>query len=198
MLVSLVLITGASGLVGSQLVERCDQVIVTSRDPESARQKFGGRIVDAVGWNPVREPLSLNDCTPIQAVVNLMGESIAEGRWTQAKKQRIRDSRIVGTQRLVAAIDNMDIKPRVAVSASAVGIYGDHGDREISEQCPPGDGFLADVCQSWEAAAQPLIAMGVRLVLIRIGIVMSPDFREFLIFSSSKRYMVNYSVKVSK
>lgn len=169
-----VLITGATGLVGSRLVDRCDQVIVTSRNPESARQKFGDRIVDAISWNPVSQSLSLHDQAPIHAVVNLMGESIAEGRWTPAKKQRIRDSRVVGTQRLVAAIGNMDIKPQVVVSASAVGIYGDHAEQEITEHCQPGEGFLAEVCQAWEAAAHPLIAMGVRLVTIRTGIVMSP------------------------
>ncbi len=170
---SRVLVTGATGMVGNRLVTALDRVLITTRNPDSARGRFGDQIIAAIGWDPMHESLSLRQHEPIQTVVNLMGESIAEGRWTIAKKKRIRDSRVVGTNRLVDAIANMNIRPEVVISASAVGYYGDRGDEIVNEQTQPADGFLADVCREWEQATLPLVEMGVRLVTIRIAMVLA-------------------------
>lgn len=169
-----ILITGASGFVGQQLLGHLanEEVLVTSRDPEKARSKLGPGIAGAIGWEPTRESLSIPTGTRIRAAVNLMGESIAEGRWTSAKKERIRNSRVEGTRRLVNSLLQLNPLPEVLVSASAVGIYADGGDRVIDEAGPHAEGFLADVCEAWERATDPLAAAGVRVVKIRIGIVL--------------------------
>ena len=169
-----VLLTGGTGFVGNYLLNEISNCVVTSRDAQRAKSKLGDRIQDAIGWNPTVEDLDLTGYQ-FDACVNLMGESIAEGRWTDLKKQRIRDSRVVGTRRLVDAIIGLQKKPEVFVSASAVGFYGDRGDEVLSEQAESGEGFLVDVCKEWEAEAMRLEQHGVRVVLIRIGIVLGVD-----------------------
>ena len=104
--------------------------------------------------------------------MHLAGESVAEGRWTTAQKARIRDSRVIGTRNLVQGIGQATHKPRVLVSASAVGYYGDRGDEELTESAPPADDFLAQVCIEWEREALAAEAMGVRVALARTGIVL--------------------------
>ena len=140
-------ITGASGFVGRRLSEvaqaRGHQVIALKRP----------------AW----------DLAGADAVIHLAGEPVAEGRWTRAKMARIRDSRVCGTRAIVAAIAKA--APRVLVSASAVGFYGDRGDEELTEDSPPGDDFLADVCKEWEAEA---LKSPIRTVLIRTGVVLGP------------------------
>ena len=105
-------------------------------------------------------------------MVNLAGESIAEGRWNAAKKKRIRDSRVEGTKQLVDAILAIPNPPSVVVSASAVGIYGSQGDLELDEQAELASGYLPDICRDWERVTQPLSDQGIRVVLLRIGIVL--------------------------
>ena len=105
-------------------------------------------------------------------VFHLAGESVAEGRWTAAQKVRIRESRVIGTRNLVAGIARAEPRPRVLVSASAVGYYGDRGEEELTEASPPGDDFLADVCIAWEREARVAEQHGVRVVLARTGIVL--------------------------
>ena len=105
-------------------------------------------------------------------MVHLAGESVV-GRWTKAKKARIRDSRVLGTRTLAEAVTGMESKPRVLVAASAIGFYGDRGDEVLNEESPPGTGFLAEVCREWESASDPVERAGVRVVQIRTGVVLS-------------------------
>jgi uncharacterized protein (TIGR01777 family) len=108
------------------------------------------------------------------AVIHLSGENVA-GRWSEAKKKRIRDSRVVSTQNLAWALGEAQVRPAAFVCASAVGYYGDRGDETLTEQSGPGEGFLAEVCREWEAAAARVSEAGIRVVNLRIGIVLSPD-----------------------
>src|SRR5437764_8093023 len=128
-----------------------------------------------VGWDPMKrpDPAVLAGC---DAVVHLAGDNIGKGRWNAAKKRRILDSRTVPTRRLAEAIASLPAgrRPRVFVSASAIGFYGDRGDEVLTEDSPPGTGFFPDVCRAWEEAASPAVAAGVRVVHPRIGVVLSP------------------------
>jgi len=110
----------------------------------------------------------------VDAVVHLAGERI-DGRWTASKKARILNSRVEGTELLVRTLAGLDRPPSVVVSASAIGFYGDRGDEELTEDSEPGTGFLAEVCERWEAAAAPIASPDIRLVLARTGIVCTPD-----------------------
>ena len=166
------LITGGTGLVGRELLAKLTDAVVLSRDPAKTSRKLGvGR---AVRWDPAAEPAPLDALQGVEVVFNLAGEPVAEGRWTENKKRRIRDSRIVGTRNLVAGLGALDRKPEVLVSASAVGYYGDRGDEELDETSPAGRGFLAEVCAEWEREALAAEALGVRVVFVRIGIVLAP------------------------
>ena len=170
-----VLITGGTGFVGRYVIKRVDDPIVTSRNRQAALNKLGDSVSDAIQWSPESEPLVLDPAMDCRAVVNLMGDSIAEGRWTEKKKKSIRDSRVQGTLKLVEAVSKLEKKPEVFVSASAVGFYGDPGDVEVTESHPMGDGFLPEVCKQWEDAVDTISALGVRVVKLRIGIVLGPD-----------------------
>jgi uncharacterized protein (TIGR01777 family) len=127
----------------------------------------------AVTWDP-DQPVDPKSLDGINAVVHLAGESIAGKRWTGAQKQRILDSRTGPTRRLAEAMAAAVRPPRVLVSASAIGIYGNRGDEELDESSAAGTGFLADVCREWEAATEPARRAGVRVVNLRIGIVLTP------------------------
>ena len=170
-----VLITGGTGFVGRYVIERLDDPVVTSRNRAGALKKLGSNITDAIQWSPKNDPLVLKPTMDCRAVVNLMGDSIAEGRWTQEKKKRIRDSRVEGTLKLVDAVSKLEKKPEVFVSASAVGFYGDPGDGEVSESHPMGEGYLPEICKEWEDAADQMSALGVRVLKLRIGIVLGAD-----------------------
>ena len=163
-----VAVTGASGLIGTALTaaleERGDRVIPVGRRPP----------VGGVAWDPVARRIDEAALEGVDAVIHLAGESI-DGRWTSSKKRRILDSRVEGTEVLVGALSNLDRPPAVVVSASAVGFYGDRGDEELTEESEPGTGFLAEVCERWEAAAVPIASPDTRLVLARTGIVCTPD-----------------------
>lgn len=170
-----VLITGGTGFVGRYVIERVDAPIVTSRNRQRALDKLGNSVSDVIQWSPQDDPLVLDPRMDCRAVVNLMGDSIAEGRWTAEKKKRIRDSRVQGTLKLVEAVSKLEKKPEVFVSASAVGFYGDPGDMEVTESHPRGEGYLPEVCQQWEDAADTIAALGVRVVKLRVGIVLGRD-----------------------
>lgn len=168
-----VFVTGATGLIGRALIpallERGDAVTALSRSASAAgRLPRGTRVVvgDPAEDGPWEEALAACD-----ACVHLAGEPV-EGRWTPAKKRRIRESRVRSTERVAAVIRAGG--PGVLVSGSAVGLYGDRGDEVLDETSAPGEGFLAEVCQAWEAAAAPAAARA-RVVLLRTGIVLSPD-----------------------
>ena len=171
-----VLVTGATGFVGQRLCEalssRGDTVIALSRDADAAKQKVPA-IEAAYSWNPNSEPAPAESLAGVDAVVHLAGEAVV-GRWTETKKNAIRDSRVNGTRNLVAGIARADSKPPVMVSASAVGFYGDRGDEELTEQSAPGDDFLADTSVAWEEEARKVEPLGVRLALVRIGVVLGP------------------------
>jgi uncharacterized protein (TIGR01777 family) len=165
-----ILVTGSSGLIGSALTGRLGaaghEVTRLVRSSGAVQQ---GRIQ----WDPAAERLDAESLEGFDAVVHLAGESVATGRWTAAKKERIRSSRVQGTRLLAQTLARLGRPPGVLVSASAVGYYGDRGDESLDEQSAPGSGFLAEVCQEWEAAADPAREAGIRVVHPRIGLVLS-------------------------
>jgi len=167
-----VTLTGATGLIGSKLVAalaaRGDEVTVLSRNPLSAREALG---VEAVAWDPEGEPAPEHALAGRDGVVHLAGESVAQ-RWTDGAKERIRSSRSAGTRQLVAGLETAEPRPRVLVSASGVGYYGPHGADRLDESTSPGDDFLARVTVDWESAARAAETLGVRVVLLRTGVVL--------------------------
>lgn len=169
-----VLVTGGTGFIGSRvctaLHQQGDTVHVLSRNPERAQTKVQSARA-FYGWNPETEKLPPEATNGMVSVVHLAGETIA-GRWNDEKKQRIRDSRILSTRNLVESLAATDTKPDVLVCASAIGYYGDSGDEHFTEVSPPGNDFLAKVCQEWEAEAQKAIDLGIRVVTVRIGLVL--------------------------
>jgi uncharacterized protein len=197
-----VTVTGASGLIGGKLLDallaRGDQITVLSRDPERARRRLGANAAAARqaashagavppggvslgapprfdAWEPQREAAPTASLAGRDAVVHLAGENIAQ-RWSQRAKQAIRDSRVTGTRNLVAGIATCEPseRPRVLVSASAIGYYGPHGDEPIDEEAPAGSGddFLVQVCVAWENEAQAAERLGLRVVRLRNGVVL--------------------------
>lgn len=166
-----VLVTGSSGLVGSSLVPLLESQ--GHRVVRLVRNQPGG---DAeVRWDPGAGTIDTAGLQGVEGVVHLAGENIAEGRWTEEKKARIRSSREAGTRLLAESLAGLENPPRVLVSASAIGYYGDRGDETLSEESPPGEGFLSETCLAWEAAAKPAADAGIRVVHPRIGIVLSAD-----------------------
>jgi uncharacterized protein len=164
-----ILISGSTGLVGSALVPCLSagghQVVRVVRVPSGNNEVF---------WDPSRGEIDLTKLEGFDAVVHLAGENIAARRWNAEQKARIRDSRIQGTRLLADSIAKLRHAPRVLVSASAIGFYGDRGDTILNESSPGGDGFLAEVCREWEAATAPAAALGIRVVNLRFGIILSP------------------------
>jgi uncharacterized protein (TIGR01777 family) len=168
------LITGATGLVGSRLLAEIEGAVVFSRDPEAARTRLGDA-ASAFAWAPGAGPAPAEAFAGVDVVFHLAGEPIASGRWTAAKKDRIRLSRVEGTRNLVAAMATLDDRPKVLVAASAVGYYGDRGDEELTEASSGGSDFLAEVCAAWEAESLKASDLGMRVVVARLGIVLAPD-----------------------
>jgi uncharacterized protein (TIGR01777 family) len=168
------LVTGATGFVGRKLVVRLERPVVLSRDAAAAGARLGSE-VQVFAWDPLREAAPPEAFTDVDAVFHLAGESVAAGRWTAAKKARIRDSRTIGTRNLTDTIRRLACKPKVLVSASAIGYYGDRGDEILDETAPPGSGFLGEVCTAWEREAQAAAEAGVRVVCVRLGLVLGAD-----------------------
>ena len=166
------LVTGGTGFVGRQLLGLLDRPTVLSRDVSRGQRTVGRSAGRVVGLDPLAGPPPAEAFDGVDVVFHLAGESVAEGRWTAAQKVRIRESRVIGTRNLVAGIARAEPRPRVLVSASAVGYYGDRGEEELTEASPPGDDFLADVCIAWEREARVAEQHGVRVVLARTGIVL--------------------------
>ena len=164
-----VLISGATGLIGSALVPELEAKGHTVT--RLSRSQSGA---DTVRWDPSAGTIE-GDLEGTEAVVHLAGESIAQGRWSPEKKRRILDSRVQGTRLLAESVAALSTPPKVMVSTSAVGYYGDRGDEVLTEESTPGEDFLARVCREWEAAAEPARRAGVRVVHPRLGIVLSPE-----------------------
>jgi uncharacterized protein (TIGR01777 family) len=169
-----ILITGATGFVGRRLCEMLHQaghtVRALSRDSVAAKQRVP-HLKEVFPWNPLQELPPLQAFEGCDAIINLAGESIA-GRWTAPKKQLIRDSRVLGTKNLVNALAQLSSRPKVLISASAIGYYGDRGEETLTEDAAPGSDFLAQVCRDWENEALKAESLGMRVVRLRIGLVL--------------------------
>lgn len=171
-----VAVTGATGTIGRALVaalrDRGDQVVVLSRNPEKAKQALGAG-VEARAWaEPESEPAPAEALADADAVVHLAGEPVDQ-RWSDEAKKKIRESRELGTRNLVATLKEAGPRLHTLVSASASGYYGARGDERVAEDEPPGDDFLADVVVRWEREAAKAEEHGVRVVMLRTGIVLS-------------------------
>ena len=168
-----VLLTGASGAIGSAvcdaLLSRGDEVVGLSRNPEAARA--GNPTVTWHPWNPTLERPPQDALTGVDGVINLVGEPINQ-RWTDEAKVRILESREVATHNLVAAVLAAEPRPKVLVSQSAVGYYGDRGEAFVDEETGAGESFDARLCVAWEAAARTVEGHGVRLAIMRTGLVL--------------------------
>lgn len=166
-------ITGATGFLGKALASRLNEqghvLHLLSRSGGEASGPNRAFRWDAMAGEPPEE--SLQD---VDAVVHLVGENVAQ-RWSPEVKQRIRDSRVLGTQRLVQALSTLSRRPEVLVSASAIGYYGNRGDELLTEESEPGRDFLSTVCEEWERSADLAAALGIRVVKARIGIVLGPE-----------------------
>jgi uncharacterized protein (TIGR01777 family) len=164
-------VTGATGLVGRQLIEQLDNVVVLTRDSVPTARLFPSAV--AHQWDFEAGPPPTAALDGAEAIFHLAGEPIAQGRWTEDKKRRIRDSRIIGTRNLVAGLAVMKSRPLVLISASAVGYYGDRADEVLEETSSAGHGFLANLCSQWEQEAMEAERLDIRVVCVRIGIVLA-------------------------
>jgi len=167
-----ILVTGSHGLVGAALIP-----FLTTQGHTVKRlvRSVNPTAHEGITWDPPRRGPDPGALIGIDAVVHLAGESIAGGRWNAAKKQRILDSRIKGTLLLSDALVKMSVPPKVFISASAIGFYGNRGAEVLREDSGAGQGFLPDVCRQWEAAAQAATQKGIRVVNLRTGMVLSPQ-----------------------
>jgi uncharacterized protein (TIGR01777 family) len=167
-----VAVSGATGLIGSRLVQRCkargDEITVLSRNPARAKQALG---VEAVAWSIEDEPAPTAALSGRDGVVHLAGEPVAQ-RWSEGAKERIRESRTAGTRNMVAGLRDADPRPAVLICSSGAGYYGPRGDEPVDESTPPGEDFLARVSQAWEEAAAEAEQLGVRVVRLRTGVVL--------------------------
>jgi uncharacterized protein (TIGR01777 family) len=166
-MVAKILVSGSSGLIGAALISALkssgDEIACLVRGDVSSKEQ--------IQWDPAHS-LAPKSVSGFDAVVHLAGESIV-GRWTEAKKRRIRESRVQGTRRLAEALAQASQRPRVLISASAIGYYGDRGDESLREDSPSGTGFLPEVCREWEDATEPATKAGIQTVQVRFGLVLS-------------------------
>jgi uncharacterized protein len=171
-----ILVTGATGLVGAALVAALarDGHMVCRLVRPTTKAQGGAPGTFDVAWNPETGELG-GAAVGAEAIVNLAGASIAEGRWNEARKKILRSSRVDASRALVTALAKMNAKPDVLVSASAIGYYGDRGDEVLTEESASGDGLLAAICKDWEAEALRAEAFRARVVLARFGIILSKD-----------------------
>ncbi|MCP3953744.1 MAG: TIGR01777 family protein [Desulfobacterales bacterium] len=166
-----ILVSGASGVVGSALVPFLTtgghRVLKLVRRPPRPG-------ADEIFWDPVRDVIDRDNLPPVDAVIHLAGENIGQGKWTAAKKKRIIESRNRSTALLANAVGASATPPAVFISASAIGYYGNRPDDLMTEACLPGDDFISDVCTQWEESAIPATGYGIRTVFLRIGVALSP------------------------
>jgi hypothetical protein len=166
---SRVAVAGASGLIGGALVRS----LVADGHEVVRLVRRAARGEHEVCWDPEGQYVNAAGLAGCDVVVNMAGAGVGDHRWTPEYKRRIRDSRVLGTAALAEAVASLPEPPRVFVNGSAIGVYGDTGDRVVNEDTPPGDGFLAKVCVEWEEAAAPAQEAGVRTVFPRTGLVVA-------------------------
>lgn len=166
-----VLITGGTGLIGQgvrkQLLAEGAEVLVLSRKPAVSGE--------SIQWDPDAGQIDRSSLEGFDAIIHLAGENIGAGRWTAARKARILKSRVDSTRLLAETIARLGTPPQVVISSSAIGFYGDRGDELLTEESAPGTGFLTEVCLAWENAIRPVVERGMRTVIPRIGVVLTPD-----------------------
>jgi hypothetical protein len=165
-------VTGSSGLIGSALVRSFTEAGHTVLRLVRSREAAGP---GTLFWDPSKDEMDSRGLAGVEAVVHLAGESVASGRWNAAKKARIRESRVGGTTFLAKTLARLEPRPKVLLSASAIGYYGHRGDEILREASAPGSSFLSSTAVEWEAATRPAIDAGIRVVLHRIGVVLSRD-----------------------
>jgi uncharacterized protein len=190
-----ILITGSTGLVGTALVQdlqRAGHTVCRLVRPGTSTQAIGNSQGFDVNWNPATGELG-GAAVGADAVVNLAGASIADGRWTPQRKQLLHSSRIDTTRALVQALAKMSARPRVLISASATGIYGNRGDETLTEASQPGNEFLSEIAKEWESEALKAEALGIRVVRARFGVILSKQggalpqmMRPFQLFAGGK------------
>ena len=160
-------LTGATGFIGRALISLLEteghSLVTLTREPRGRPGHFA--------WSPIAEVAPAAALEGAEAVIHLAGEPVAQ-RWTAEAKQRIRDSRVLGTRNLVQGVRALDLRPKTLICASAIGYYGDRGDEALAESSDPGNGFLADTCVEWEDEAQAAQSLGIRVVRLRIGVVL--------------------------
>jgi len=166
-----VIVTGSHGLIGTALVRSLEG------EGHRVRRLVRGtpRGADEVRWDPAAGTIDADGLAGADAVVHLAGPGIADKRWTDARKRELRDARVDGTRLLAEALAGLSSPPAVLVSGSAIGYYGDRADELLPETAGPGDDFLADLCVDWEAAAAPAVEAGIRVPIIRTGIVLTTE-----------------------
>jgi uncharacterized protein len=164
-----ILVTGATGFIGTELtsflIKNKHRVLRLVRKAQAG--------IGEIGWDPAAETINTEALEGLDAVVHLAGENIAGGRWTPERKQRIRESRIQGTRLLSQSLARLFDPPKVFISVSAIGYYGNRGIEQLDEGSNPGKGFLAELCNEWEAATTPAVIRGIRVAIPRIGMVLS-------------------------
>jgi uncharacterized protein (TIGR01777 family) len=175
-----VTVSGATGLIGRALLAalqtREAQLTVLSRDPARAAATLaaaGLAPVELVPWDPLTGPAPARAITGREAVVHLAGEDVAQ-RWTARAKQAIRESRVIGTGHLLEGLRDASDRPALLLSASAIGYYGPHGEEPLDEEAPAGEDFLARLCADWEAEAEKAAELGMRVVVVRTGVLLDP------------------------
>jgi len=173
-----ILLTGATGFIGRELAKKLDQqgheIAILTRDPDSARFHMPVHC-ELYKWNPDNNIFPRKALAGVEAVINLAGENIADGRWSKTRKARIMESRVKSVRLLTEAMEKIDKRPRAFVSASAIGFYGDRGDEPLDESSSKGGGFLSNVCRSWENEALKAEKLNIRTVVCRVGMVLGRD-----------------------
>lgn len=170
-----ILVTGSTGFIGSKVVS-----FLSAQGHEVLRlvrpQSCGQAAPQDITWDPAQQTIEADKLEGLDAVIHLAGENLGARRWTTAQKRRIRSSRVEGTAFLARTLAQLERRPGVLLSASAVGFYGDRGDEVLSEDSPCGSGFVAQMCRDWEAACAPAEAAGIRVVFLRMGILLAREY----------------------
>ncbi|MBY0526870.1 MAG: TIGR01777 family oxidoreductase [Gemmataceae bacterium] len=177
-----VFVTGGTGLVGRRLVRRLQEKkhdpVVLTRSAASAREKFGDGCTVVEG-DPMQAGAWMDEINTCDAIIHLAGENVFAKRWDEAFKTLLRESRIKSTEHIVQALAKKPMtdagQPKVLVNASAIGFYGPHGDEELNEDAPPGNDFLSQLCVAWEQAAKAAEVQGIRVAIIRVGVVLDKE-----------------------